>query len=326
MAAQPAFKVMEQAAEWYAELRCGDADPAQQAAWRHWLESDPAHRVAWDAVQSISRRFDPLQHVVDRRSAADNVLLANQRVRRRAVLRSIALLAGAGAFWSSWRFTPLPLWGASLVADYRSGIGELRHVQLPDGTHVWLNTTSAFDIDFSGTTRSLRLLMGEVLIDTAHDPHRPFIVSTPQGRFRALGTEFSVRLHERQTELTVFSGAVEVNRADGTETRVIPAGKRQIVTDASLPDSTPADPARQAWSRGMLLARDVPLGQVLEELSHYCLGHISVDPTIATLKVFGSLPLRDVDAALSFLATSLPIEVDRRLPWWTTVRARQASR
>jgi transmembrane sensor len=325
MAARPAFKVMEQAAEWYAELRCGEADPGQRAAWQHWVDADPSHRAAWDAVQSISRRFDPLQQVPDRRHAADNLLLANQRIRRRAVLRSIALLAGAGAFWSSWRFTPLPIWGASLVADYRSGIGELRNVQLPDGTRVWLNTTTAFDIDFSGTNRSLRLLMGEILIDTAHDAHRPFIVSTPQGRFRALGTEFSVRLHHQQTQLTVFAGAVEVSRADSDETRVVPAGKQQMVTDAALPASTPANPARQAWSRGMLLAQDVELGQVLDELSGYCLGHISVDPAVAQLKVFGSLPLRDVDAALTFLGASLPIEIDRRLPWWTTVRARRSS-
>jgi transmembrane sensor len=325
MAAQPAFKVMEQAAEWYAELRCGKADAAQHAAWRHWLEADPAHRTAWDAVQSISRRFDPLQHAPDRRHAADNLLLANQRVRRRAVLRSIALLAGAGAMWSSWRLTPLPIWGASLVADYRSGIGDLKKVQLPDGTRVWLNTTTAFDIDFSGQTRSLRLLMGEVLIDTAHDAERPFIVSTPQGRFRALGTEFSVRLHDRQTELTVFAGAVEVSRLDSSETRIIPAGRQQRVGAGALADPAAADLARQAWSRGMLLAQDVPLGQVLDELSRYWLGHISVDPAVAQLKVFGNLPLRDVDAALSFLASSLPIEVDRRLPWWTTVRGKNSN-
>jgi len=321
MPGQPGFKVMEQAAEWYAELRCGEAGPAQRAAWHQWVEADPAHRVAWEAVQSISLRFDPLHKLPDRRRAADDLLLAHQRVRRRAVLRSLGLLAGIGAFWSSWRLTPLPTWGASLVADYRSGIGELRHVQLPDGSRVWLNTTTAFDIDFSGSHRLVHLLMGEVLIDTAHDAERPFIVRTAQGRFRALGTEFSVRLHDQATELTVFAGAVEVSRADSSENRVVQAGRRQSVAVGPLPPTAPADLARRAWSGGMLLAQDIPLGQVLDELSSYWFGHIAIDPAVAQLNVFGTLPVRDVDAALSILASSLPINVDRRMPWWITISA-----
>lgn len=324
MSVQPGFKVMEQAAEWYAELRCGEVGPAQQAAWHQWIEADPTHRVAWEAVQSISLRFDPLQRLPDRRRAADDLLLAHQRVRRRAVLRSFGLLAGIGAFWSSWRLTPLPTWGASLIADYRSGIGELRSVQLPDGSRIWLNTTTAFDIDFSGSHRRVRLLLGEILIDTAHDAERPFIVSTAQGRFRALGTEFSVRLRDQQTELSVFAGAVEVSRAESSESRIVQAGRRQTVTVDPLPPATPADLARQAWSRGMLLAQDIPLGQVLDELSRYWFGHIAIDPAVAQLNVFGNLPLRDVDGALSILASSLPIEVDRRMPWWITVSAKHS--
>jgi transmembrane sensor len=325
MPAQSGFKVMEQAAEWYAELRCGEVGLAQQEAWHRWIEADPAHREAWEAVQSISLRFDPLRKLPDRRRAADDLLLAHQRVRRRAVLRSLGLLAGIGAFWSTWRLTPLPTWSASLIADYRSGIGELRNVQLPDGSRVWLNTTTAFDMDFSGSSRVVHLLMGEILIDTAHDAERPFIVSTTQGRFRALGTEFSVRLRDQETDLTVFKGAVEVSRPDSSEHRVVPAGQRQTVTVGPLPPTAPADLARQAWSGGMLLAQDIALGQVLDELSRYQFGHISIDPAVAQLNVFGTLPVRDVDAALSILASSLPITVERRMPWWTTISAKNSA-
>jgi ferric-dicitrate binding protein FerR (iron transport regulator) len=74
MPAQSGFKVMEQAAEWYAELRCGEVGLAQQEAWHRWIEADPAHREAWEAVQSISLRFDPLRKLPDRRRAADDLL------------------------------------------------------------------------------------------------------------------------------------------------------------------------------------------------------------------------------------------------------------
>jgi ferric-dicitrate binding protein FerR (iron transport regulator) len=35
--------------------------------------------------------------------------------------------------------------------------------------------------------------------------------------------------------------------------------------------------------------------------------------------------LRDVDAALSILASSLPITVERRMPWWTTISAKNSA-
>ncbi|MNE87408.1 fec operon regulator FecR [compost metagenome] len=65
----------------------------------------------------------------------------------------------------------------------------------------------------------------------------------------------------------------------------------------------------------------MPLGEVLDELSRYHHGYVSVSPRVAQLKVFGNLPLLDFDSALALLSDSLPIRIERRLPWWTTVEA-----
>lgn len=321
MRAQPSFQVLEQAAEWYAELRCGGADMARQQAWQCWLAADPAHQVAWQAVQGISQRFEPLEHLADRRNTADRLIGAHQRVRRRALLRSFAALAGAGVLWASWRLTPLSAWRAELTADYRTATGELKPVRLSDGTQVWLNTRTAFDVAFSSTTRRLHLLAGEILVDTAHDAQRSFIVSTAQGHMRALGTRFSVCTDTARTQLSVFAGAVEVTLANAGERRVIAAGQQQTFDSHQLDTPGSAELAREAWIDGKLVAADVPLGEVLDELSRYHHGYVSVSPQVAGLRVFGHLPLLDFDAALALLSDSLPIRVERRLPWWTTVDA-----
>lgn len=319
----PSFRAMEEAAHWYAALRCDDASTTERASWSAWLEADPQHRNAWAYVENISRQFEPLQRTHDPRNVADNLLLANSRVRRRQVLRCLGVLAVSGAGWSSWRLTPLPLWGSSLIADYRTGMGELRRVDLQDGTKVWLNTASALNIDFSGAIRALQLVMGEVYIETGHDAQRPFIVSTASGQLRALGTEFTVRSDGHSTFLAVFGGAVQVRTAVTGQTRVVSAGQ-QLVFDSeqSQPDSQ-VDPARRAWSRGMLVAVDITLREVVQELSRYRFGHLAVAPEVADLKVFGNLPLQDVDKALSILASSLPISIEHTLPWWTTVKAKR---
>jgi len=38
--------VLQQAAEWYAELRDGQASEQVQSQWRQWLDADEAHRSA----------------------------------------------------------------------------------------------------------------------------------------------------------------------------------------------------------------------------------------------------------------------------------------
>ena len=37
------------------------------------------------------------------------------------------------------------------------------------------------------------------------------------------------------------------------------------------------------------------------------------------LRVVGSYPLADTDRALAALADSLPVRVERRLPWWVQI-------
>lgn len=318
---QPSFLILEQAAEWYAELRCGGADTARQKAWQSWLAADPMHRLAWQAVQGISQRFEPLEHLADRRNTADRLLGAHQRVRRRALLRGIAVLAGAGVLWSGWRAAPVAVWRAELAADYRTGTGELKPVRLADGTQVWLNTRTAFDVDFSSTARQLHLLAGEILVDTAHEARRPFIVSTAQGLMRALGTRFSVCASTEQTRLSVFAGAVEVTLPGTGARRVVQAGQQQAFDSQQLAAPGRAELAREAWIDGKLVAVDVPLGEVLDELSRYHHDYVSVSPQVAGLRVFGNLPLLDLDVALALLRDSLPIRIERRLPWWTTVDA-----
>ncbi|WP_261014827.1 FecR family protein, partial [Streptococcus mitis] len=86
---------------------------------------------------------------------------------------------------------------------------------LADGTHIWLNALSAMDVRFDAQQRLLHLRFGEVLIDTAKDLQRPFLVDTAHGHLRALGTRFSVLHGEDNTTLNVFDGRVEVRTADG---------------------------------------------------------------------------------------------------------------
>lgn len=318
------FQSLEQAAQWYAALYVDDASDAQHAAWAAWLQARPEHRRAWQHIEAVSRRFAPLRSDGGRDAAAVAIeASAKARHGRRQVLRSLALLAGTGvAGYLAWRTGPVQELVVAFNADYRTGVGEVRDIALADGTRVWLNAHSALDVDFTGEHRLLTLQAGEILIDTAHDAQgRPFYVDTRFGRMQALGTRFAVRQAQDHTLLAVFEGRVAIRNLAGQE-EIVAAGHQRCFSGTTIGVLEAADQARQAWSRGVLLAEDVRLDTFLDELALYQRGHLGVDPTVASLRVVGRFPATNPAQALAMLERDLPIRVRRILPWWVTVEAR----
>ncbi len=324
-AREPSHRAMEQAAEWYALLRSGDASAAERQQWQQWIDRAAEHREAWGYVERIGRRFAPLQSSPDRDAAVTafgQAASARPRARRQLLLGMAGALGMAGLGWTAWRQTPLPLVASTWGADHRAGLGETRQIALEDGTQVWLKALSAFDVDYGATLRRLQLVAGELLIDTAKDPLRPFVVDTAQGRLQALGTRFTVRGEDDGVVVAVHEGAVRIDTAASRASGIVAAGKQARFTANALDGFVPADPAREAWTRGVLVADDTPLADVVAELRRYHFGHLAVAPEVAGLHVFGSYPIRETDRALNMLASVLPVQVRRTMPWWISLEAR----
>lgn len=73
------------------------------------------------------------------------------------------------------------------------GDGQRSVIKLPDGTKVWLNSSSKliYPIAFSGKIREV-YLEGEAYFDVAHDKTHPFYVRAKNMDIKVLGTEFYV--------------------------------------------------------------------------------------------------------------------------------------
>lgn len=314
---------LEAAAEWFALLRSDTVDSSLRAEWQQWLESDDEHREAWRYVEAVGRRFQALQNTTDPQTMASTLdRVRGRRVSRRQALGSLAGLVGTGLVaWAGWRHTPLPGLVANWQADYRTAVGEIREVRLDDGSRLWLNTASAVNTAFSSSLRRLRLVAGEILLETAGDPGRPFMVDTDHGSLRALGTRFTVRRNQHTTQLAVFQGTVATTPGTTARETVLHAGEQASFNADGLLSRGAVDPTHDAWTRGVILARDMPLGELVTELARYQRGHLGVAPEIAGLRVVGGYPAQDTNQALAMLEDILPITIHRPLPWWTTIRA-----
>lgn len=314
--------IAERAIDWMVRFGGGTLSPAERADFDAWLAADPRHRSAW---QQVSTLFDaPVAalkqaevHLPGQRRAARQALsgpapASTARAARRKALRGgglAMLLLGLGGHALN-RQSPL----AGLAADLHTATGERRQVQLADGSTLILNARSVVDIEFSATTRLLRLRQGEILVQTATDPARPLIVHTEHGLARALGTRFAVRLREggdgNHAELAVLEHRVQLTSAGGTQ-RIVEAGNAARFTAGGIQAiDGPAAPLA-AWADGLLDIRDRPLGEVVAALRGYARGYLRVSPRAAALRVYGVFPLDDPDAALQSLAETQPISLRR---------------
>ena len=307
-------RILDEAIAWQLNLGAGD-DDGQQQAFDHWHAAHPDNARAWAQLGGIDQQLHGAASPPARRALQRSEGDVRRRLRRLGgTVLGLLLIAGP-TLGLLQQQRPLSDW----LADEVTTSGEQRDLELPDRTRIRLNSRSALDIAFDARERRVILRGGEVLVETAHGDRRPFIVQTADGDLRALGTRFLVRRAPEGTRLIVLKSAVAAHPERGDEERVIGEGQQVLMRRAWLGASQPAPVGADAWSRGMLVVEDMPLGQLIERLGEYRRGHLGLDPRLAELRITGSFPLNDSDLALAALPPSLPVGIKRHSDWWVTV-------
>lgn len=312
-------EVLEEAAEWLMRLNSGDTCDADKAAWSRWRASSPERERAWQRAELLLGKLGSLPPAL----AMPALDRPADPQRRAAITRLAVLLALVPAGWMALSLSERQGW----MADYRSVVGECRELLLADGTRVFLNTDSAIDVRFDAGQRLIRLIRGEILVQTAPDnvePPRPLRVATDHGRLQAMGTRFSVRERGGRTYLAVLEGAIRLEAASGrTLPLIVEAGEQTDFDADSVAPVRRADDGATAWTQGMLLADRMPLKDFVAELARYGHGFIRCDPAIAGLLVSGAFPVTDRRRTLKMLSATYSLSVTEHMSgYWTLIAAR----
>lgn len=94
--------------------------------------------------------------------------------------------------------------------------GERAQVLLPDGTRVWLNSSThlSYQSSFFGFDRKLDLT-GEAYFEVAPDKYKQFIVNTNHVKTRVLGTKFNIRARDNEQRIvtTLLEGLIRADIA-----------------------------------------------------------------------------------------------------------------
>lgn len=318
-----AFDKLEQAAEWFATLSAESVTADEKRQWNAWLDADEMHRKAWDRVKTVSQEFSFLSTESEQSRTLRALDVASKgRINRRRSLKMLVLMCSTGVIaWNGGRTdVAKQIWWKG-VAEYSTKKGEICQIVLADGTKIWLNTLSAVESVFDDAWRRLNLRGGEVLVQTAKDINRPFLVDTSHGRLRAIGTRFSVRQMDAISMLSVFEGAVEIAPLQTEDRVIVKAGYEATFDDSRIDAIKPVNPTRQSWATGVLLADHMRLEDFVGELAQYQNGHLGCSPDVADLRISGAFPLREMDKTFAMLSAALPVQVKFILPWWGNVQA-----
>lgn len=310
--------LFEQATRWHLCLREA-SDAATWQAYQQWLASDPRHVLAIaEAEKLLGMLSEPAADLAQQVSSvqAASPLPPHRRRRRRWVGYAIAasVLLAVGAFWLGHHDYD------RLRGDTVTTVGELRVLQLDDGSTITLNTDTALRVTYGAQERHVRLDRGEAYFQVAHQPSRPFIVDTPAGRAKVLGTVFDVRSETDRTRVAVAEGHVAVSAAGGGDT-VLSAGQSVWLSKAGWQPGSErdADPTA-AWRRGQLVFFRTPLADVVASLDRYRHGKVYLrGDALRQLPVSGSFDTRHPDATLDLLLSTLHLRTVRLGPWITVV-------
>lgn len=324
-AAPAQYEVLQQAAAWYATLGADDVTELQRQKWQRWLAQHPEHCKAWALVEQVGGRFAPLSASLSdpaERNAAFNALQPARGLpmgRRQALLALGAVSVAAVSGWRSLRETPAADHLRGLWADYATSTGETREIRLSAQTRLWLNTLSAVDLNPARDRDDLRLLAGEILLDNAVGNLRGQSITSRHGRIDATQAQYSVRLSQDSTCVSVYRGQLDI--LSGDQRCQLGEGQQVTFSTGHFEPIQPASNTSMAWTRGVLVAQGMSLQQFCQELSRYRHGYLGCAPGVGELRVVGTFSIKDTDRALQSLATALPVTIKHIMPWWVTVEA-----
>ncbi|MEM1261627.1 MAG: FecR domain-containing protein [Pseudomonadota bacterium] len=324
--------LFDTAAEWFVLVEDGQATEQELRAFGDWLLADTRHADAYDAVERSWHQAAALSHndVEFEAEASRATSMSGRRSHRPIVRAGLPLAAAASVVLAALVvFNSRPDGQEVAIvnpAHHQTAIGEVRKIELTDGSQVTLGPDSEISVvpfAKSASLRQVQLLSGEAFFDVADDPSAPFEVRTGQIVIRVTGTAFDVQRKNGAAEVAVAEGSVRVSttqRYSDSNRESLPAGTSVVLGEGqrvvakqsgnfSAVAKIPVDRIG-AWRRQRLVYSDAPLRQIVADLKRYQQIDVAIgDEQAARLRVTGMFDSNDIDAVLASITELLPVDI-----------------
>lgn len=277
--------LLREALDFVVRLKTGEPTRADVDALQAWRQQSGAHEAAFKNAARVFRHAGVAAlELADQPATGDVARFSRgptpRPIGRRAVLGGAA--AAAAAVGYAIVRPPLGLWPSleELSADYRTGKGELRKIAVAPNVSLELNTQTSIALRSASNETRIELISGEASV-VATSASTPFVLLAANGQISAVEADFNARCLDGAVSVTCLSGSVDVAQGG----RTVRLGRAQQVSYSpdGIEASVQVDPGQvTAWQAGLLIFRDRPLADVVEEVNRYRSGKIII--TNADLK------------------------------------------
>ena len=174
--------------------------------------------------------------------------------------------------------------GAVVYNTLSTPKGRQFHMQLADGSKVWLNAGSSirFPTAFQGNERKVEIT-GEAYFEVARNTASPFIVNVNnRAAIEVLGTSFNINAYDNEEQLstTLFSGSVRLSdnatNASNTATVVLKPGQQGRISNGANAAATGISVNNDidtdkiiAWKNGYFNFGKASLREVMRQLERW---------------------------------------------------------
>jgi ferric-dicitrate binding protein FerR (iron transport regulator) len=306
---------LPEARPFIAQFASGNYAPGDHAAFLDWLET-----ASLEELDLLAGEYEAMQEnwilpegptvgwirqLEEKLDKLDQQHTAVRTMRpRRRFLWVAAASAAALAFGSYLWYSHMPA-DIQQVATVAKG-GEMRQLELSDGSKVWLNTASTLRYPgrFKGRDRVVEL-SGEAYFEIANNPTIPFRVKTQGMQIDVLGTRFNVMAYDDEgvTKASLLQGSVRVTH--GSESKTLQAGDEAEVGEAGLHITHGADAAYVlAWKNGYLNYDNANVQTVMRAIGRSYNVEIQYEGPVPGKAFSGKLPRNgDLKQVLDILGT-----------------------
>ena len=260
----------------------GELDAAQAAAVEAWYDRSAANRRMLGQVYYIlyvSDRINDAAGIDVERSLRQfkRRMHAGRRISlRRSAVRIAAAAVIAAVLLAGGLTTVLLSKRLAQPVTVVTQLGERSQVVLPDGTKVWLNSSSSVEYVAPFFSRQRRVKMeGEAYFEVEHDRRAPFVVSTNGLDIEVLGTRFNIRNDDNEHRVTtvLLEGAVKAYASGRAQASVRLHPAQQLVFDTRthamrLTDCPSAERSIN-WIDGRFCFEHDTFGEIVAELKRY---------------------------------------------------------
>ncbi|WP_419325475.1 FecR family protein [Acinetobacter johnsonii] len=307
--------IRKEIALWVIRLNCDNpAERAQvQQEFQAWQKNHPQYLPYFEEfrdfdleMQSLSNQQNLHGETVEQTFQA----IEHEQQKVLSLFNQTFFLFMAVSCLGYLSFTYIPF--AYYFADYKTATSEVKNIVLEDGSMLSLSPKSAIKVDYTAEQRRIELIQGDIYVDVAKNPTRPFIVHTKQADYQALGTLFIINQYNETSTLSMLHSRVRssANLTDQAKPLIVSEGQRIQVDASGLGkiETFDAQMLKTSWHMQQIQANELALPDLLNRLNAYQTGYmIFNEKELSQIKITGIInPQQDLVGTLQLIQLQYP--------------------